>query len=137
MGASTYNSHKHACEVKGCGYLRKYQQDTFGHIYKIYYSIIHAHQQIKTDGDERGLSGQQKYLVEKAFNQKNISARKIIEFFRNERSLIHDESELKEFPLDPKRRKLNNYIQNYKKNGKIYNSTPHDLESWCKSRCFK
>ena len=134
--ALTYNFLKYACKVKGCSYLMKYEQDTFGQIHKIYCSGIHAHQRNETDGDERGSSGPQKSSVEKAFNQKNKSARKIIELFRNERSLIHDESELKEFPLDSKRRQSNNYIQSYKKNGQIYNPTPHNLESWCKSQCW-
>ena len=56
LGASTYNFRKYACKVKGCSYFRKYQQDTFVQIYKIYFSGIYAHQRDETDGDERGLS---------------------------------------------------------------------------------
>ena len=42
--------------------------------------------------------------------------------------------ELKEYPSDPKKGQLTNYISTYKNNNaRVYNPTPYHLKSWCKS----
>ena len=131
LGASTHNSHIFACKIKGCSYKRKYKQHAFGLPFKIYYSDIHAHLPDEIGIDNRGLSGPQKTVIEKAFRQRKKTARDMIEFFRIERSTLSSEAEIQNFPPDPKRKKLNNYIQNYKKkNGETYNPTPYHLELW-------
>ena len=133
LGASTHNSHVFACKIKGCPYKRKYKQD-LGKPFQIYHSGIHTHFSDDTSIDHRGLSGPQKSVIEEAFGQRKKSARDIIEFFRAKRSLLTSQAEIDLFSPDPKKKKLNNYIQSYKKkNGETFNPTPNDLELWCQS----
>ena len=51
------------------------------------------------------------------------------------RSQLTDDS-LKNFPLDPQLPKLKNFIQAFKKkNGSMFNPTPHHLKEWCERHC--
>ena len=68
-----------------------------------------------TGTNKRGLSGSQKAIVEEAFTLKMKSSRNIIELFRSKRSRLLTKSEIDAFPPDPQVRKLNNYIQTFKK----------------------
>ena len=79
VGASTYNAHKYACKIKGCSYLRKYEQVSFSQPYQIYFGGNHAHVRDETNVDDRSLSRTQETSIEKAFGQRMESARDIIE----------------------------------------------------------
>jgi hypothetical protein len=134
LGASTYNSHTYVCRSKGCKYKQKYKQSLFDGPFTVYFSGTHIHSSEITGSNKRGLSISQKAVVEEAFTLRMKSARNIIELFRSKRSRLTTKSEIEAFPPDPQRRKVNNYIQAFKKkNGSIYNPTPHHLESWCES----
>jgi hypothetical protein len=100
-----------------------------------YFDGIHDHANPFIDqGDHRGLTGDQKALVEEAFKLKKKSAGNIIQFIRSKRAKITEAIEIAKFPLDPAIGKLNNYIQAYKKkNAFQYDPTPNHLKNWCDS----
>ena len=134
LGASTHNSHTYVCRSAGCNYKQKYKQSSFEGPFIVLFSGIHVHINEVIGKNKRGLSGSQKAVVEEAFTLKIKSSRTIIELFRSKRSRLLTKSEIDAFPPDPNVRQLNNYIQTFKKkNGSIYNPTPHHLESWCES----
>ena len=115
VGSSHIGVFMFKCKTKGCRYRRKYQK--LGcHTFVSYYDGVHDHSNLLNDqGCHRGLTGDQKALVQEAFQAKRKSAGDIIGFFRSKRSKLTEESEIANFPLDPTIGKLNNYIQAYKK----------------------
>ena len=135
-GSSGANSQIYVCRSKGCRFLKKYRQiDSTCQFYSCY-NGVHSHgNDIGLEDDHRGLTGEQKLIVEEAFGLGRRSARQIISLFRSKRSQLTDDS-LKNFPLDPQLPKLKNFIQAFKKkNGSMFNPTPHHLKEWCERHC--
>ena len=116
MGSSNIDVLMFKCKTKGCQYRRKYRKMGSCGTFVSYYDGVHDHTNPLVDqGDHRGLTGDQKALVQEAFQSKIKSAGNIIAFVRSKRAKLSDESEIAKFPLDPAIGKLNNYIQAYKK----------------------
>ena len=65
---------------------------------------------IDSEGTRRGLTGEQKLIVEEAFGLGKKSARQIISLFRSKRSQLSDETSKANSPLDPEVSKLKNSI---------------------------
>jgi hypothetical protein len=135
MGSSNIDVLMFKCKTKGCQYRRKYRKMGSCGTFVSYYDGVHDHTNPLIDqGDHRGLTGDQKALVQEAFQSKIKSAGNIIAFVRSKRAKLSDESEIAKFPLDPAIGKLNNYIQAYKKkNAFQYDPTPNHLKNWCDS----
>ena len=122
MGSSNIDVFMFKCKIKGCQYRRKYRKMGSCGTFVSYYDGVHDHSNPLFDqGDHRGLTGDQKALVQEAFQSKRKSAGSIIAFIRLKRAKLTDESEVAKFPLDPAIGKLNNYIQAYKK--KMHSNT--------------
>ena len=135
-GSSGANSQTYVCRSKGCNFFLMYRQiDSTCQFYS-YFNGVHSHgNDIGLEDDHRGLTGEQKLIVEEAFGLGRRSARQIISLFRSKRSQLTDDS-LKSFPLDPQLPKLKNFIQAFKKkNGCMFNPTPHHLKEWCERHC--
>ena len=132
-GSSIYNSQIYVCRSKGCKFAKKYRQlESTGSFFS-YFNGTHTHMKdVDSEDTHRGLTGEQKLIVEEAFGLGKKSSRQIISYFRSKRSQLTDESSKANFPLDPEVPKLKNYIQAFKKkNGSAFNPTPHDLKEWC------
>ena len=134
-GSSIYNSQIYVCRSKGCKFAKKYRQlESTGSFFS-YFNGTHTHtKDIDSESTHRGLTGEQKLIVEGAFRLGKKSARQIISLFRPKRSQLSDETSKANFPLDPEVPKLKNSIQAFKKkNWSAFNPTPHDLKEWCES----
>ena len=134
-GSSISNSWIYVCRSKGCKFVKKYRQLESSGSFFSYFNGTHTHaEDIDSESTHRGLTGEQKLIVEEAFGLGKKSARQIISLFRSKRSQLPDETSKAKFPLDPELPKLKNYIQAFKKkNGSAFNPTPHDLKEWCES----
>jgi hypothetical protein len=131
IGSSSTDVHTFVCRIKGCYYKKKYRRLGDSGSFVSYSTGDHNHPASEILSDQRGLSGEQKLIIEQAFAEDRKSSRDILAFFRSKRSLS-DESMKASFPPDPEVSKLNNYIQAFKKRkSSKYNPTPNDLEEWC------
>ena len=111
-GSSIYNSQIYVCRSKGCKFAKKYRQlESTGSFFS-YFNGTHTHMKdVDSEDTHRGLTGEQKLIVEEAFGLGKKSSRQIISYFRSKRSQLTDESSKANFPLDPEVPKLKNYIQ--------------------------
>jgi hypothetical protein len=131
VGSSSTYIHTFVRRIKGCLFKKKHRRLGNTGPFVSYVNGSHVHPSSEALSDQRGLSGDQKLIVEQAFAEDRKSSRDIIAYFRTKRSLS-DESSKASFPPDPEISKLNNYIQAFKKRkSSKYNPTPNDLEEWC------
>ena len=98
------------CRIKGCYYKKKYRRLGDSGSFVSCSTGDHNHPISEILSDQRGLSGEQKLIIEQAFAEDRKSSPDILAFFRSKRSLS-DESMKASFPPDPEISKLNNYIQ--------------------------
>ena len=132
IGSSSTDVHTFVCRIKGCNFKKKYRRMGSTGPFVSYSNGIHSHPDSEVLSDQRGLSGDQKLIVEQAFAEDRKSSRDIVAYFRSKRSNLSDELSRTSFPPDPEISKLNNYIQAFKKRkSSKYNPTPNDLEEWC------
>ena len=131
IDSSSTDVHTFVCRIKGCHFKRKYRRLGSSGPCVSYSNGRHIHPSSEALSDQRGLSGDQKLIVEQAFAEDRKSSRDIIAYFRSKRSLSNETSKAS-FPPDPEISKLNNYIQAFKKRkSSKYNPTPNDLKEWC------
>ena len=102
-------------------------------MYVSFFNGVHCHEKEHDDDrDTRGLSYEQKVIINDAFSKKIQSARDIKHFFRAERTACRGTDREENFPLDPPHGKLKNYIQAYKRSNAVtYNPSLGDLIEWC------
>ena len=132
IGSSSTDVHTFVCRIKGCEFKKKYRRLGNSGSFVSYCHGSHHHPEMEVLVDRRGLSGEQKLIVEEAFADDRKSSRDIVAYFRSKRSKLSEESSRTSFPADPEISKLNNYIQAFKKkNSQKYNPTPNDLVEWC------
>lgn len=77
-GSSGANSQIYVCRSKGCKYFEKYKQIDSTRQFYSYFNGVHSHgNDIGLEDDHRGLTGEQKLIVEEAFGLGRRSARQI------------------------------------------------------------
>jgi hypothetical protein len=88
--------------------------------YVSFFNSFHCHEKEQDDDrDTRGLSCEQKVIINKAFSRKIQSTRDINHFFRAERIASRGTDCEESFPKDPPEGKLKNYIQAYRRSNSV------------------
>ena len=88
IGSSSTDVHLFKCRITRCMYKRKYRRFVPRGHYISYFYGIHDHSDPISRSDHRGFPGDQKILVEEAFEEKRKSARDIISFIRSKKLKI-------------------------------------------------
>ena len=124
---------QYKCNRRGCEYKRKYSKNNNLNVYVSFFNGVHRHEiEHDDERDTRGLSFEQKVVINDAFSNNIKSAREIKHFFRAQRIASKITDPEGSFPLDPPQGKLKNYIQAYKRSNAVtYNPSLGDLIEWC------